>query len=136
MLSEENINQQQDMDGEKLNLNEMIAKIEFLAVLCKENDYDVITPFVVGASKEIVERLIELSKSENILWITPTVSTEGNGDVSLEWWANGKVLVIFIKDKIEYLQVFGPNIFDEMEDGEIEDDEALLRLWKWLNNLT
>lgn len=76
----------------------------------------------------------QLILGSNLAWKIPHFATEGEGEVTLEWWNNGKVLTIFVNTSghIEYLRAWGPNIWNDMEDSEDPTDGVLSNLWQWL----
>ena len=52
---------------------------------------------------------------------------------SLEWWEDQKKLTIYVHpETVEYIKVWGPDIFSDMEDGEVEGAEDYRALWRWL----
>lgn len=76
-----------------------------------------------------------LVNSNNLWWQDPIQSTNFYKEEVLEWWYyNHKLIVYITKKKIEYLKVWGTDIDTEMEDGVINTQDDLLKLWKWLTN--
>lgn len=66
-------------------------------------------------------------------WLEPHVIADAHGNVVLEWWEGRKKLTIYISPEIvEYVKVWGPDIFSDMEDGEVEGTEDHRTLWRWL----
>jgi hypothetical protein len=57
-------------------------------------------------TEEFIERLYYLIISSALPWYSPHVTTEGEGEISLEWWQGNKVLTIFVdpSSEIEYLK--------------------------------
>jgi hypothetical protein len=65
-------------------------------------------------------------------WTEPLINYVDQ-EVSLEWWnANKKLTIYFSEDAIDYIRVWGPNIKNEMEDGEIMNPFFFVALWQWL----
>ena len=65
-------------------------------------------------------------------WIEPLINYVDQ-EVSLEWWNANKKLTIYFSDAaIDYIRVWGPNIKNEMEDGEIMNPFFFVALWQWL----
>lgn len=65
-------------------------------------------------------------------WQNPHVSASDVGDVIFEWWSQGKKLTLYIGPaKVEFLQIWGPDIHDEMASGEL-DTQMFADLWAWL----
>ena len=66
-------------------------------------------------------------------WIAPHVIADAHGNVVLEWWEGRKKLTIYVyPETVEYVKVWGPDIFSDMEDGEVEGTEERRALWRWL----
>jgi len=88
----------------------------------------------VELAKQFTRRIYSIIVKNELTWETPHVATDGEGEVSLEWWHRRKALTIFIdpSGQIEYLKAWGPHIWREMEDGTNPADEELLNLWRWL----
>ena len=65
-------------------------------------------------------------------WIEPLINYVDQ-EVTLEWWNANKKLTIYFSDAaIDYIRVWGPNIKNEMEDGEIMNPFSFVALWQWL----
>ena len=65
-------------------------------------------------------------------WIEPLINYVDQ-EVSLEWWNANKKLTIYFSDAaIDYIRVWGANIKNEMEDGEIANPFCFVALWQWL----
>lgn len=65
-------------------------------------------------------------------WIEPLINYVDQ-EVTLEWWNANKKLTIYFSDAaIDYIRVWGANIKDEMEDGEIVNPFSFVALWQWL----
>ncbi len=66
-------------------------------------------------------------------WIDPFVVADARGNVVFEWWKGRKKLTIYVSPTTsEYVKVWGPDIFSEMEDGGAETSEERRALWRWL----
>lgn len=70
-------------------------------------------------------------------WVDPhVVVVDENGHVVFEWWRDPKKLTAYVTpETIEYVEVRGPNIFEEMDDGSIESSEDRRARWRWLMDL-
>ena len=65
-------------------------------------------------------------------WIEPLINYVDQ-EVTLEWWnANKKLTIYFSGAAIDYIRVWGANIKNEMEDGEIMNPFSFVALWQWL----
>ncbi|WP_216920626.1 hypothetical protein [Synechococcus sp. CCAP 1479/9] len=65
-------------------------------------------------------------------WVEPLVNYVDQ-EVSLEWWSANKKLTIYFSDTaIEFIRVWGPDIKNEMEDGEVVNPFSFVALWQWL----
>ncbi|OGR11132.1 MAG: hypothetical protein A2341_12125 [Deltaproteobacteria bacterium RIFOXYB12_FULL_58_9] len=68
-------------------------------------------------------------------WAEPLVTASADGDVVLEWWGAGqKKLTIYVAAQlVEYVRVWGKDIHEEMDDGQVEDPASFVSLWQWLH---
>jgi hypothetical protein len=67
------------------------------------------------------------------LWIKPHITADAMGNIVFEWWNGPRKLTVYVSpDTTEYVKVWGPNIFTEMEDGEITSPDDRRELWQWL----
>lgn len=82
-------------------------------------------------AEQYLKHVREVVVSNALRWELPHVTTEGEGEVSLEWWQNDKVLTLFIDspEQVGYLKAWGPHIWREMEEGANPTDQELLNLW-------
>ena len=85
-------------------------------------------------AEAFISDLYEVTRSTPSTWIIPHITTEEAGEVSLEWWHNGKSLTIFVNPsgQIEYLRAWGPHIWNEMEEGIGPNVQVLQSIWQWL----
>jgi len=96
--------------------------------------FDRIQTEIIKAAQDFIARFFVLIVNEGLVWTAPHITTEGNGDISFEWWHNDKVLTIFIgpNGSIEYLSAWGPNIWEDMAEGKEPSNVELTKFWKWL----
>jgi hypothetical protein len=63
---------------------------------------------------------------------TPSISSDGDGNVTAAWYKDGRQLHFQIGEhEAEYFKVWGTNIDTEM-DVDFLKPENYLTLWKWL----
>ena len=68
-------------------------------------------------------------------WISPNVTSGPEGEVVFEWWYGVKKLTIYISNQnVEYIQVWGTDIYEDMSDGNAESIDACRKLWMWLRS--
>lgn len=80
--------------------------------------------------KDLYKDTLETLTTDNG-WIAPHVVAHGN--VVFEWWEGHKKLTVYISPKaVEYVKVWGPDMFSDMEDGDVEGAEDRRALWRWL----
>jgi hypothetical protein len=80
-----------------------------------------------------IEELHEDALTTGRGWRDPHVVADAHGNVVLEWWEGRKKLTIYIHPKaVEYVKVWGPDIFSDMEDGEVGGIKDRRALWSWL----
>ena len=99
------------------------------------NGYDATAPNpdAVRQAYSWIEDLYEITLTTDKGWIAPHVVADAHGNAVLEWWEGQKKLTVYIHpETVEYVKVWGPDIFSEMEDGEVEGIEDRRALWNWL----
>ncbi len=80
-----------------------------------------------------IKRLHEDVPAMGEEWLDPLIGADAHGNVVFEWWKDHKKLTVYVHPEvIEYVQVWGPDIFSDMEDGEVEGEEDRRALWHWL----
>jgi hypothetical protein len=68
-------------------------------------------------------------------WIPPLISDSADGGVMFEWWNHEyrRKLTVYIWDqRTEYVQVWGPDMVNEMAEGQAEPIGAFDSVWAWL----
>jgi len=99
------------------------------------NSYDAAAPNPEAISHAILwVRQIALDASlASLRWSEPHVSADAEGDVVLEWWQGDKKLTIYVSaDSVHFVKVWGPNIVDDMADGQVSSEIKRRALWRWL----
>ena len=80
--------------------------------------------------RSLYEEVEEASTGE---WINPLVVADAHRNVVFEWWKGHKKLTVYVTPTgVEYVKVWGPDIFSEMDDGDIKGAEDRRKLWNWL----
>lgn len=68
-------------------------------------------------------------------WSTPNVTSGPAGEVVFEWWNGIKKVTIYVSSQnVEYVQVWGTDIYEEMSEGDAEPIEVCKELWSWLKS--
>lgn len=68
-------------------------------------------------------------------WISPNITSGSEGEVVFEWWYGAKKLTIYVSDQsIEYIQVWGADIYNDMSDGDAAPIGTCRKLWLWLKS--
>lgn len=81
-----------------------------------------------------IESLYQSATSTGLPWIEPHISASEIGDVVFEWWCNDHKLTVYVgPDSLEYIQVWGLDIVNEMSDGIIQGNIFQI-LWQWLRS--
>lgn len=89
------------------------------------------TESILKRAKHLLEQMFDIISSEHP-WLTPFVSSDENGNVTIEWSREKRRLHIQIgENEIEYIQVWGINIDTEMYVDFLSRDDYL-DLWEWL----
>lgn len=88
----------------------------------------------IEAALNWVEKLSQAADSTRFGWSKPYVSSDEDGNVSLEWWKGERKVTIYISpQETEYVKVWGTNILTEMADGFVENIRTWLAIWTWLH---
>ena len=73
-------------------------------------------------------------RNNRLSWSTPHISATEEGEVTMEWWFDSKKLSLYVSDDcVEYIKVWGSDINNEMEDGELRFG-MFFDLWNWLTD--
>lgn len=116
-------------------LLESLSKLQTLPELVRNSNLfeREIEESSLEAARNFVVRSWFLIISHHLQWHTPHVTTEGEGDVQLEWWHGDRALLITITaSSVDYLRVWGHRINEDMEEGDNPSPETLISLWQWL----
>jgi hypothetical protein len=88
----------------------------------------------ISAARKWLQPLHYAAACSGSPWRAPHISSSDAGEIVFEWWrAQRKVTLYFNNRAPEYLKVWGPHIFDQMESGEIWSSDSFGALWLWLN---
>lgn len=83
-------------------------------------------------AKYLMEEFLHAVVTEGHSWITPLISSDEDGNISVEWYGEGRQLHFQIEEKtVVYIQVWGPNIETEMHVDTLNRKDYL-KIWKWL----
>lgn len=92
-------------------------------------------PSVLAAQKaySILEALYSQIQQVGTQWSQPHVSANEAGGIVLEWWKSERKLTICVcDDETYFLRVWGDRIDEDMDDGEMSEDQYL-PVWHWLH---
>ncbi len=90
------------------------------------------TELTLNRARHLMEELFNCIISEGYPWLTPFISSDEDGNVTVEWSGEKRRLHIQIGEgEAEYIQVWGVNIDTEMHVGFLSRDDYLT-LWEWL----
>jgi hypothetical protein len=78
----------------------------------------------------IVTRVAKLSG-----WQTPHITSSEQGEIVCEWWRKAKKLTIYFGDDgAEFIKVWGADIEQEMESGDLASEWDIVAVWRWLQS--
>ncbi|MYC74276.1 hypothetical protein F4X10_00685 [Candidatus Poribacteria bacterium] len=90
------------------------------------------TDLTLAHANEVMGTLLDSVISAGYHWDTPSISSDGDGNVTAAWYKNEQQLHLQIGEhEAEYFRVWGTNIDTEM-DVDFLKPEHYLPLWKWL----
>jgi hypothetical protein len=77
----------------------------------------------------------ELAAVHALEFAAPHVTASQDDEVVLEWWRGERKLTVYVTSSaIEYVRVWGTDMFDEMDDGEVAPGTDPSSIWRWLVN--
>lgn len=90
------------------------------------------TQSTLDHAMDIMEEFFDSITSEGYSWLRPFISSDEDGNVTIEWSEEKRRLHIQIgENEAEYIQVWGVNIDTEMHVDFLSRDDYLT-LWEWL----
>lgn len=99
------------------------------------NGYDARAPqyeAVTYAANWIVQLFLEVMELDRS-WIEPNVTASAEGEVVFGWRLGTKRLTMYVGDhSTEYMKVWGPDVNDNMDDGNADITTIRKSLWEWL----
>ena len=83
-------------------------------------------------AKRLMEELLDSVISAGHSWLTPFISSDEDGHITVAWHKGEHELHLEITDhEVEYVTVWGIKIDTEMDVGVLSRDKCI-PLWKWL----
>lgn len=90
------------------------------------------TQSTLDRAVDIMEEFFDSITSKGYSWLRPFISSDEDGNVTVEWSEEKRRLHIQIgENEAEYIQVWGVNIDTEMHVDFLSRDDYLT-LWEWL----
>lgn len=90
------------------------------------------TQSTLDHAMDIMEEFFDAITSKGYSWLRPFISSDEDGNVTVEWSEEKRRLHIQIgENEAEYIQVWGINIDTEMHIDFLSRDDYLM-LWEWL----
>jgi hypothetical protein len=88
---------------------------------------------VGNAHQMILDLYRQSTQCKHASWANPAVSASESGEIVFEWWRRDRKLTVYISaTEAQFLRISGPDIDDDMQDGELVGSQ-FLGLWLWLN---
>ncbi len=102
------------------------------------NGYEVASPNpdAIEHARSWIGKLYLETQEKKLRWIKPHVTANEEGNAVFEWAKNKRRIVIYVSPKnVDFLKIWGPNILDEMIDGEAMNGISRSSIWEWLLEL-
>lgn len=122
---------------EKLpSIQKKIAE-QFYAIRQRQNDWDSRgskkpNKLSLSHAEGIIADLLSSVIEAGYIWLTPFLSSDEDGSITIEWHKGQHELHIEVnEDEAEYIKVWGTNIENEMH-LDFLDKYNYLTLWDWL----
>ncbi len=83
---------------------------------------------------DFLVRLRAIAVTHNLPWHEPGKSLAEDGRTTeISNWRKDRALIFAVEDTgtVHYLRAWGPNIYNDMEEGQSPTDDELVSLWKW-----
>ncbi len=115
-------------------LNAIFAALEALRDNWDDNGSLAPLPECIAYAREAIALLQASTLARSVQWAEPHIGSNERGQVTLEWWREGRTLTLFVRsgDQVDYLKSWGSNIESEMEDGTVERIADFIALSHWL----
>jgi hypothetical protein len=92
------------------------------------------SPQAIRSARDWLRFLSRAAESSGTPWSPPHISASEDGAVTFEWWQGERKVTLYFSDRApEYLKVWGPHIFEQMESGNLRSSESYRDLWSWLH---
>lgn len=83
-------------------------------------------------AEELIRDLLDSVTEAGYIWLTPSISSDEEGNITIEWHKGKHELHIEVgEDEAEYIKVWGINIENEMH-LDFLDRRNYIALWTWL----
>ena len=83
-------------------------------------------------ARQFMREFFDVVVSEELSWLTPLISSDEDGYITVAWHGEGRQLHLQIEEnEVDYIQVWGPNIDTEMHVDTLYSKDYLM-FWKWL----
>ena len=87
-----------------------------------------------SAARRWLQPLREAAVLGGSPWRTPHMSVSERGEVTFEWWRGDRKVTLYFSERApEFVKVWGPHIFDQMESGDMLSSDSFAAIWLWLN---
>ena len=111
----------------------MFNTLEYLRINSPEYE---ISSLTLMTTEKLIDKLYLVAKSYELWWYPPLINISDKRFV-LEWFRDKRKLTIYVlEDKIDYIAVWGADINNEMEDGDINIENTLFDFWSWIGSDT
>lgn len=114
-----------------------LAEIEQLpqAIRKANLEWETIEPATLTAARSFILRFWFVVNKQLGNWRSPHVASDGNGEVTFEWWCDTRSLTCIVNpdQTVSYLTSWGLHMWDEMEEGENPAPHDLVELWTFLH---
>ena len=91
------------------------------------NGYDALPPDARAITRagEWVQELYAEIRQWDLPWVDPLVSASADGDPVFEWWHGKKKITVYLMPgSVEYVRVWGPDVNDDMDEGDANTPES------------
>jgi|SRR4028118_2159410 hypothetical protein len=102
-------------------------------------DFETLSDTTISTTNRLVDKLYTTAKSNNLWWYPPLVNwhyewdNSDKGQIHLEWWNKKRKYSIYVaEDQISYIAVWGADMDNEMEEGDINIENNLADFWEWI----
>jgi hypothetical protein len=115
-------------------LEETFEAIDRLTHVAQSLNID-LKNITIQLARHLAQKYYYIAQGEDAQWHAPHMTLSDEEEIVFEWWHGEHKLTFYISSNaIQYLKVWGFNIWNDMDEGTNPSYEELVALWRWLHH--